>query len=306
MFHLDRPMYLLGYLASQSRVYLIDKARRASPPRAAPRPGRPRGAPRALPASACTLNLALALARSAAPSGGVLARVCRGRGRASPAARAAGFAGRPGIRAACGSGGACLRARSFARPRRACSCGGSLPRAAPAAPGLPAPAVGQPARCPARAPRLRAPAAAQEFGVVGYTLLLSVIEYKTLVMRGDMDAAAEILPQIPQARARAAGGRRGPRTCSAARQAHTPCSPGSSCAANSRLTWGTPRTAIPGLRCVRARRALLPHSEAPGSAPSRSPGHAGVARRVRAGAARRGRARPTGGGGGADARSAGA
>lgn len=25
MYHLDRPMYLLGYLASQSRVYLIDK-----------------------------------------------------------------------------------------------------------------------------------------------------------------------------------------------------------------------------------------------------------------------------------------
>ena len=25
MFHLDRPMYLLGYLAAQSRVYLIDK-----------------------------------------------------------------------------------------------------------------------------------------------------------------------------------------------------------------------------------------------------------------------------------------
>ncbi len=25
MFHLDRPMYLLGYLASQSKVYLIDK-----------------------------------------------------------------------------------------------------------------------------------------------------------------------------------------------------------------------------------------------------------------------------------------
>ena len=38
----------------------------------------------------------------------------------------------------------------------------------------------------------------QEFGVVGYTLLLSVIEYKTLVLRGDMEAAAEILPQIPQ------------------------------------------------------------------------------------------------------------
>ena len=27
MFHLDRPMYLLGYLASQSRIYLIDKVR---------------------------------------------------------------------------------------------------------------------------------------------------------------------------------------------------------------------------------------------------------------------------------------
>lgn len=38
----------------------------------------------------------------------------------------------------------------------------------------------------------------QEFGVVGYTLLLSVIEYKTLVLRGDMEAAADILPQIPQ------------------------------------------------------------------------------------------------------------
>ena len=25
MFHLDQPMYLLGYLANQSRVYLIDK-----------------------------------------------------------------------------------------------------------------------------------------------------------------------------------------------------------------------------------------------------------------------------------------
>lgn len=25
LYHLDRPMYLLGYLASQSRVYLIDK-----------------------------------------------------------------------------------------------------------------------------------------------------------------------------------------------------------------------------------------------------------------------------------------
>lgn len=50
MFHLDRPMYLLGYLASQSRVYLIDKARRPARPALpvhacsrgrADRPGRP-------------------------------------------------------------------------------------------------------------------------------------------------------------------------------------------------------------------------------------------------------------------------
>ena len=39
----------------------------------------------------------------------------------------------------------------------------------------------------------------QEFGVVSYTLLLSLIEYKTLVMRGDMDAAEELLPSIPKA-----------------------------------------------------------------------------------------------------------
>jgi hypothetical protein len=39
----------------------------------------------------------------------------------------------------------------------------------------------------------------QEFSVMGYTLLLSLIEYKTLVLRGDYDAANEILPQIPQA-----------------------------------------------------------------------------------------------------------
>jgi coatomer subunit beta' len=25
LFHLDKPMYLLGYLAAQSRVYLIDR-----------------------------------------------------------------------------------------------------------------------------------------------------------------------------------------------------------------------------------------------------------------------------------------
>lgn len=34
--------------------------------------------------------------------------------------------------------------------------------------------------------------------VVGYTLLLSLIEYKTLVMRGDLERANDILPSIPQ------------------------------------------------------------------------------------------------------------
>lgn len=38
----------------------------------------------------------------------------------------------------------------------------------------------------------------QEFGVVSYTLLLSLIEYKTAVMREDMEAAAQILPSIPK------------------------------------------------------------------------------------------------------------
>ncbi len=40
----------------------------------------------------------------------------------------------------------------------------------------------------------------QEFSVMSYTLLLSLIEYKTLVLRKDYAAANEILPQIPQAR----------------------------------------------------------------------------------------------------------
>lgn len=35
---------------------------------------------------------------------------------------------------------------------------------------------------------------------MGYTLLLSLIEYKTLVMRGDFAEANKILPQIPQVR----------------------------------------------------------------------------------------------------------
>lgn len=34
--------------------------------------------------------------------------------------------------------------------------------------------------------------------VMGYTLLLSLIEYKTLVMRGDLDRANEVLPSIPK------------------------------------------------------------------------------------------------------------
>nr|VDC93737.1 unnamed protein product [Brassica oleracea] len=38
----------------------------------------------------------------------------------------------------------------------------------------------------------------KEFNVIGYTLLLSLIEYKTLVMRGDLDKANEILPTIPK------------------------------------------------------------------------------------------------------------
>ncbi|CAL5373637.1 unnamed protein product [Camellia sinensis] len=38
----------------------------------------------------------------------------------------------------------------------------------------------------------------KEFNVMGYTLLLSLIEYKTLVMRGDLERANEILPTIPK------------------------------------------------------------------------------------------------------------
>jgi hypothetical protein len=33
---------------------------------------------------------------------------------------------------------------------------------------------------------------------MGYTLLLSLIEYKTLVMRGDLERASEVLPSIPK------------------------------------------------------------------------------------------------------------
>jgi coatomer subunit beta' len=33
---------------------------------------------------------------------------------------------------------------------------------------------------------------------MGYTLLLSLIEYKTLVMRGDFERANDVLPTIPK------------------------------------------------------------------------------------------------------------
>ncbi|EEE56543.1 coatomer subunit beta'-2 isoform X1 [Oryza sativa Japonica Group] len=38
----------------------------------------------------------------------------------------------------------------------------------------------------------------KQFNVVGYTLLLTMIEYKTLVMRGDFDRANALLPSIPK------------------------------------------------------------------------------------------------------------
>ncbi|KAG6733793.1 hypothetical protein I3842_01G241200 [Carya illinoinensis] len=38
----------------------------------------------------------------------------------------------------------------------------------------------------------------KEFNVIGYTLLVSLIEYKTLVMRGDLERASEVLPSIPK------------------------------------------------------------------------------------------------------------
>ena len=90
-------------------------------------------------------------------------------------------------------------------------------------------------------------AAPQEFGVVGYTLLLSVIEYKTLVMRGDMDAAAEILPQIPQARA---GRPAHAHTRAAARRPHSRFAPAAAAAAQCALT------ASGGLRAPRQEPAF--------------------------------------------------
>lgn len=38
----------------------------------------------------------------------------------------------------------------------------------------------------------------KDMNVYGYALALSVIEYQTAVLRGDMDAAGEILPTVPK------------------------------------------------------------------------------------------------------------
>ena len=38
----------------------------------------------------------------------------------------------------------------------------------------------------------------REYGVVSYTLLLALVEFKTLVMRGDTPAALALLPQLPK------------------------------------------------------------------------------------------------------------
>lgn len=37
----------------------------------------------------------------------------------------------------------------------------------------------------------------KDMGLYGFTLSLSYIEYQTAALRGDLDAAAEILPSIP-------------------------------------------------------------------------------------------------------------
>ena len=38
----------------------------------------------------------------------------------------------------------------------------------------------------------------KDVNVLSYSLSLNVVEYQTAVLRGDMDAAAEILPSIPK------------------------------------------------------------------------------------------------------------
>ena len=63
-------------------------------------------------------------------------------------------------------------------------------------PPYPPPDVTRPAPNPQNKP------APREFSVVSYTLLLSLVEFKTLVMRDQLEAAWALLPQIPQARGR--------------------------------------------------------------------------------------------------------
>lgn len=38
----------------------------------------------------------------------------------------------------------------------------------------------------------------KDMHIYGYSLSLTVVEYQTAVLRGDMDAAAEILPSLPK------------------------------------------------------------------------------------------------------------
>jgi coatomer subunit beta' len=38
----------------------------------------------------------------------------------------------------------------------------------------------------------------KDMNTFGYSLSLSVVEYQTAVLRGDMDSAAEILPTLPK------------------------------------------------------------------------------------------------------------
>lgn len=38
----------------------------------------------------------------------------------------------------------------------------------------------------------------KDLRIYGYSLSLNVVEYQTAILRGDMDAAAEILPTLPK------------------------------------------------------------------------------------------------------------
>lgn len=133
MFHLDRPLYLLGYLASQSKVYLIDKV----PPPAVPCPGLLNM--HAVPASEQPpRSLQWLPAQHTSPPW------CQWL-RHGPASQRLGTLG-------------CWR---HSRPAEDLHM-------------------------------------MQEFGIVGYTMNLSMIEYKTLIIREELEAAAALLPSIPK------------------------------------------------------------------------------------------------------------